>query len=264
MTIKIIESIGIITYWLIISSIVIKYGLTYFASILLFSITTFYIIIRVKDQKFILLKCILFSIFIGSPLSLIFDYIGTASGSWQETTRFKSLILDVFPFEGLIWGVIYVFFIVLFYEYFLSAKNNTIVFNNRVKYGVLGMLIFLFAFFAQWSTNKSALIIPGFYFYLAFFITIPWCVIFLIKKSTKFKKYFLEVAFFTILSLIYEYTALSANLWHFRETGYIGFIPFFQYKFPIEEAFLIIFAPIFLISIYEYFWPPLRSEVSIL
>lgn len=191
-------------------------------------------------------KAALFSLIFGAPIYAIIDYLAIKSGAWQLHSATIA--------ENILWGVFGVYFLVMFYEYFFDRENIQQLFSPRIKFLTIAVAAVLGIFFAIFAANPDLLKID--YFYLksgiAFaLVPVVLTLLFLPKLSGKFLK---TAAYFAILNLTYELTALSLNQWSFPGDQFIGKVVLFGKTFPFEELFFfILLGSLALLSYYEFF-----------
>ncbi len=199
-------------------------------------------------------KSFIFSLILSVPMSLSFDVLAAINGSWViPQSLFPIRFFGVATIEVYLFGLFWVLYAVLFYEYFFDKNRKKEKTSPHLKYllylsGAL-ILYVLLGFFV----NESLLHIP--YFYLVFgilFIFGP-LLLFLFSFPSFIYRYSVVAAYFFFPLFLFEIAALYTGQWAF--TGdFIGFITLFGFRFPIEELIIwMIGATVALLSYYEFF-----------
>ncbi len=243
----------LILIWPIIASVlVLLFKLISFWSILLFFglVPVLLLSLRIKKE---VPKALLFSL-VCLPIYIIIESVGIISGSWVIPSAFPFSIFGA-TVEGITFGFLTVYFVVMFYEYFLDKHITKKLFSPKFKYFVILSLslfsIFLFLFFGF----PQFLNIP--YAYLALgllFILLP-SFIELVKYPKLSKKLVITAAYFFYASFIGEIIGLKLGWWSFPTDGeFIWWIKIFGESLPFEELFFYItLTALAIISFFEFF-----------
>jgi len=232
------------------------------STILFFGAPSLYLILRHKSA---LKKTFLFSLLFSIPSTFLFDYFIVKDGGWYITnTIFPARIFNVVAIEQFIWGFLWFFYVIMFYEYFLDkqeqksifsffSKTNTII-TKRMKYFsifLFTILLFLILFI---YCNHTLLTINYSYLVLGtIFLIIPLSI-FLFLFPNFLVKFSLITIYFFFLAIIIEYVGLKLNHWTFPGTHVLGMTSFFGFLIPYEEVVLyfVLLTPA-LLSYYEFF-----------
>jgi hypothetical protein len=208
--------------------------------------------ISIKNKR-IIKKPLEFSLLTSIPAAFMVDYLGHINNAWHTLSSVNILIFGAFPADSFIWGFLYTYLIIIFYEHFFDNTKNNLEFSKNTKklvyityatvliFGIL-LLFYPNSLHISWLYIKlivGILLIPTF--------IITWKCPKLIKKILP-----QTVIFFTGF-LIYEIIAIHLGQWQFNGTQYIGWIELFDYGFPFEELLWMILAVPASICIYEYF-----------
>ena len=250
------EKIPLIILFLypIVASLISLYLKTnFFISILLFfAVPSLFLSIIAKEH---VKKTLLFSLMIGIPLSIIIDYIAHFNETWWVTSPFFNFrILGLVPVEDLIWGVLWLYFIIMFYECFIDKHITKKLYTKNTKILVLISLILLVLFFFILMRTPVYLNIPYFYLISGIIIGIIPILAVLLKFPILFAKFLKAASYFFFFNLIYEITALKLGWWEFGGGEFIGWVEILGVKFPFEELFFwMILGTIGVLSYYEFF-----------
>ncbi len=224
------------------------------STILIFGLPSLYLAFKLKNQ---IKKVAIFSLIFSIPFTFIFDYLIVKDHGWYIVqTIFPFRLFDVVVLEQFVWGFIFVFYTIIFYEYFLdkkSRKKDPII-ARGMKWLSLGLLlslslfIYLVIYFSEVVRLNYAYAVLG-----ILFGALP--LTFFLVSMPKFTRRFLKgFSYFSVVALINEYVSLYLHHWIFPGNNFIGTTNFFGFKIPYEEIFFyfIIAAPI-IFTYYEFF-----------
>lgn len=230
------------------------FRINFFASTLLFfAAPGGYLFLRKpRPIKRILAACLLF----GTLLTFEFNFLAELNGIWIiPYSVFPYKILGVFTIDALIWGWLWVFFIIVFYEYFFEHEIAGRISPNFI-YGLLPALSSLAVMLALFFVNPQLLKFSHGYLILGASAFIPFFFTSVRKValSPRLVARFLKVgAFFFFVHLAHELIALYAGQWYFPAQA-VGMINFVGMRFPFEElVFWIMLSGAMLAAEYEYF-----------
>ncbi|MBI3036072.1 hypothetical protein HYY71_07170 [Candidatus Woesearchaeota archaeon] len=206
-------------------------------------------------NKNLIKKSALFSAVLGIPLTIITDYLAETSGGWLfPESAFTFRLFGAVTIDGLVFGYLYVYFIIMYYEYFVNRKQKDELFYPNLKYLAIGCLTLFTLFLLIFIYNPLILKINYIYLKMGMILIIlPVCAILLMRPNLV-AKFFKAGLYFFWFSLIYEITALKLGQWTFPGKQYLGLISLFGVKFPLEELFFwIMLGAVSVISFYELF-----------
>ncbi len=223
------------------------------ASLYLFALPTLYLFVkRRKPYKELLLGTLL----IGSGFGLIFDIIATVSGAWfipDNQLVFNYRIFGFWPVDEIIWFFLWALFILAFYEHFYE-KDRRDKLSKRFRY--IAVPILISATLVLWVAvvDHSRLAINYAYSLILTPAIIPIWYVFS-KRPNLIPKFLKTGAFFFLVFLAHELTALKLGQWQFLGTSqYIGWVELFGLRFPFEELLLWMgLSPFIVLAIYEGF-----------
>ncbi len=243
----------LIFIWPIIASIIsFLVKANYFVSIILFfGLPSVYLSFR---DKGLIKKSILFSGLFGVPFAIIINYIAILSRTWWTPTIFPFKLFGIISIDDFLWVFLYVYFIVMYYEYFLEHKFKDKLYYPYFKYLIIGILTLFLIFSIVIFINPHLLNINYYYLKMGIIAMALPIIMVLLKFPNLFTKFFKAGAYFFYLSFIYEVTALRLKLWDFPANSFIGFVNIFGVQFPFEEFFFwIMLGAIAILSYYEFF-----------
>lgn len=201
-------------------------------------------------------KSIIFALIFGIPVSFFVEYVMELTGSWvlirMELPHFW--IIEYVSLIQIVWGVIYGYFIVIFYEAFFDRSVAKVIYPRTKFLMLLGILLIS-------SVTIAHFFFPSFlhieYFYLKVGIVMALLpIVGIIIRSPSLVKKFIKIgSYFLYSSLLYEIIALRLNHWGFpNKEKFIGYVTIFGESFPIEElVFWMILTALAVLSYYEYF-----------
>jgi len=227
-------------------------GNAFLSIIIFFAIPPLYLSFRAKKY---VKKSLIFSLVLGLPLFFIVDYIAHLTKTWLlHDSILPFRFFNYVPLEDWIWAVFYIYFIVIFYEYFLDKDVKVQAWHKNMKYLVMGLLIAFVLFLSALILNPKYLNIPYFYLTMGLTVILLPILLILLKFPKLTAKFFKTGAYFFYLVFIYEITGLKLDLWSFPGTEFIGWVTFLGVSFPIEEfVFWIMLGSMAALSYYEFF-----------
>lgn len=158
------------------------------------------------------------------------------------------------PVEDTIWTVLWVYFAIIFWEYFLDLGLEKHKLDPRFRYmvGLLGGIGGIFAIF-YWL-RPEYLVLPYFYLKMGMvFIVVPLILI-LFKFPKLIKRLVLIGIYFTAVSFLAEYVGLKNNQWLFAGQNYLLTTKLADQSLPWEEiVFWWVLGVPGLVCWYEYF-----------
>lgn len=210
------------------------------------------IYLSVKNKKLIKKSATFSAIFV-LPLTVIIDYITHVSKVWYEFSESGIRILEAFPLEAFLWSFTYMYFIVVFYEYFFDKDKNKNKISKNIRYLVFANTLLMFSFALIYFFNKELLIINYFYAILILVLFFIPIIFMTYNSPSLIKKISIQGFYFFFLSIAYELIALRLGHWTFGQGKYIGWVEISSFGFPLEEFIWLIFAVPAGICIYEFF-----------
>ncbi len=203
-------------------------------------------------------KAALFSLLVGLPLVTALDYIMEATGSMfiNQSVFGNFRILDFITIDSYVWGFFFLYLIVIYYDSFLNHHWHHRLYFPAMKYLLILMLLLLATFFFVYFISPATLQITFYFYFLWGFVLVLIPIILLLTKHPKLiAKFFKAGAYFFLLFLGYELTAIRQENWLFPGEGqFIGMVDFFGARFPFEEFFYFIILGAFAaMTWYEFF-----------
>jgi hypothetical protein len=224
--------------------------------ILFFGIPSLYISIR---NKKIIKKPLEFAVLISLPAVFVFDYLAHINNVWYESSTIGIRILNTFPIDTFIWSILYIYFIIMFYEHFFDNTRTNLKFSKKIKFLIYHLAILLFVFSIILKLSPGLLEINYLYIKLIICLFLIPITVILGKYPKLIKKISIQGAIFLVISIIYELLAVYLSQWQFNGTQYIGWIVLLGQRFPFEEFLWLIFAVPAFICLYEYFADDLKN-----
>ncbi len=220
---------------LISAATAIYFGLNFLSTtILFFGLPSAYLLYRKPNN---LKKVTVISVILGLIWGFSFDYIAELNNAWAwggNTGLFFPLtFFSVVSLDILIWYFLWIFSIVSFYEYFIEYDNSTKISKNAFPIAITGVVAAALVIVLGMFTD--VLLFEHTYFWLGVVTLIPYTYV-VIRQPKLFAKSLLVAPYFFYLFLIFELTALYADLWSFSGQ-YIGMVSIMGLSFPVEEFF---------------------------
>src|SRR5258708_32247601 len=161
-------------------------------------------------------------------------------------------LFNTYPIEDFGWGVMYVYYIISFYEYFFESERIykfPRIFGFFLKSAIFSSIVFVI--FLLFYSGK--IVIPYFYLMIDsfFFVLFPTLIV---LNSPAILNKLLRIELFAFLpGLIYEYIAITNHNWIFPGTYFIGQVKLFTVTFPFEELLWLMLAVPATVAYYEFF-----------
>lgn len=212
-------------------------------------------------------KSFWFSILFSVPLVFIVDYIMVVSNGWYIVgTVFSFRLFNVIAIEQFIWGIIFFYFLIMFYEYFLDRPERKTLFEllglrrnkDAVKKPMEDLAWFLFLclliFFSMVSMEPDVLKINYPYLVLGVIIILIPLSLFLFKFPNFFWRYLKMTLYFAYFAVLVEFIGIKLNHWVFPGAEFLGLLPFFGSHIPFEEYFFyFLLGAAGVVTYYEFF-----------
>jgi hypothetical protein len=216
------------------------------STIFFFGLPIIYLLIR---NKSLFKKAFVFSLTCSVPATILFDYLVVRDGGWYIIkTVFSFRLFDVIALEQFVWGFLWLFYSILFYECFLNKPPRKSLISFFVKADVLIakrleyflMIVFaallLFIFLIYFAPEVLALQFA--YLILGTVLMIIPLTIFLFKFPNFVTRFFWAMLYFFFFSALIEYVGLSLGHWVFPGENFLGVIDFFGFRMPYEEILI--------------------------
>lgn len=199
------------------------------------------------------IKTFLFSLIFSVPFFFIIDYLAVLNKSWYLPKTIFPILFMGHPLEGYFWGFLFVYSVVIFYEYFFDRTGREKIGQN-LKYFVWGVIAALILFIILFLVQPELLRIDYFYFWLGLFLIFAPVILFLSRFPRLTPKFIGVGLFFLPSYTLHELVGLFLNQWQFSGTHFIGWIQLFSFKFPVEElVFFILLSSPAILTYYELF-----------
>lgn len=199
------------------------------------------------------MKTLIFSAIFAGPMVLLIDYVAGGDLSWYVPTIFPFRLLGIIPIEDFFFGFGMAYYTVIFYEHFLDKGKPGLV-DKHMRYIIWPLIIFAVTVISSYLILGGPVVIPYAYLWLGLVIALIPALTFLTYFPRLLAKYVRVSAYFFVLYLLFEFTALQLNQWSFPGSNFIGWVELLGYRFPFEEFFFwMITATIALLSYFEFF-----------
>lgn len=237
---------------LIVSALTISFDLSFLISTLCFFVIPSVLLSLLLPR--LIKKVLLFSLAVSIPFTIVFDYLANYNKQWLVLDNSLPLIFGYVPTEDLIWGALFVYLVIMFYEFFSESHPVFKIWNKRMVILALSLWAIFLVFLVLLVINTELLKIPYFYFFGGLVCMVIPSLIEFIRKPKLLKKFFFTIIYFFYFTFVLELTALALNMWTFPSEHYIGWVGIFGYMLPMEEFFILfIFSSMMVLVFYESF-----------
>lgn len=224
---------------------------------ILAGVVAFYLmpgIISMRARTGSFLKIATFSVLISLPFTIIFDYIGTASGLWFVPESIFPRFLNVIPVEDYLWLVAAVFAILSVSTVPEETRRARWNLHAVTVIGILSAALLAIFFSALSSFGHGAFVFHGryLYFLLASAVFGLPALLLWIRSRENLAKHVPVIMYFFFLSFLFEAVAVRNRWWEF--TGEYLFPPVViaGKPLPLEELFFVgIVGPVLAILMYK-------------
>jgi len=200
-----------------------------------------------------IIKSALFSIILGFPFAIIVDSLAVINKAWITHSIFEFRFLGLIPIEDFIFGTLFVYATVMFYEYILDKGKDNIM-DKRLRLLIIPLTIIFLVFLLFILRSPSLLYIPYAYFWIGLLAGLLPLAAFLSFFPELFGKFIKAASYFFFLTLIFEVTALKLNQWDFPGEQFVFWVGIGGINFPFEELFFwTILASVSVLTYYEFF-----------
>lgn len=183
----------------------------------------------------IIRKSLIFSFAFSFTALFVLDYAAYLDNVWYVPNSVFRFLSDGIPIEDGIWMILWVYFVVIVWEYFLDKGRNKNPFSKNTKYLflVLGSLLFLFFIFLNLAPQY--LYQPYFFLKLGiFFEIIP--LVFVLGKYPKLIPKIIMLAFYFLLTaFLVERSGLKFGHWYYPGEHYLGITKLIGKRLPFDE-----------------------------
>ncbi|MEK7592051.1 MAG: hypothetical protein AAB508_01515, partial [Patescibacteria group bacterium] len=249
---KQIDLVLVILFPFLATFLALFFDLTFFAATLLYYGTPA-LYLSLRSPK-LAQKASIFALLLALPISFIIDYFAFLDRTWFiPFSWFPNRIFGFISLDNLSFGVLLTYSIVLFYEHFIDhGKNKTI--DKHLIHLMYLVILLLLIFFIFITTRTASMSIPYFYLWVGIVLAGIPAVTLLIQVPKMLAKYIKTSIYFFLIAVLSEYTGLRLGHWMFPGKNFLGWMPFFGFRIPVEEAiFFFLLAAVGIVAIYEFF-----------
>ena len=214
-------------------------------------IPSVYLSFRLRPQ----IKKAAFFALTGTIIGMVFEYSAEVTKTWVfPHSAFPTLIFGLSPIEVPLWLFFWMYFIVMFYEYYLE-KDRRVESSRSLIYTLFSAAVLVFVWVCLLPLTRQTLAVPYTYLSFGFAIGLLPLALCLWNFPKLAGKIFFAGIYFFYSSLIYEIVGLGLNIWDFPTEGqFIGWVNLFGFSFPFEEFFFwITLGSMGILAVYEFF-----------
>lgn len=214
------------------------------------------VIASIGQSRRVLMKLAIFTLVVAPAAIITIDYIAERNLTWLffPASLFSFRLLQFVTIEVIVWALLNIYAVVAFYELFFERHRTVRLFEPRLKHLVYILASLIILFLGAYAKTSGAIYIPYFYAVFGTILILAPLLAVLARKPNLAGKFFLTGAYFFLLSLFYEVTALRLGQWEFPSTQFIGWVSLAGVRFPLEELFFwIMLMAMAVLAYYEYF-----------
>jgi hypothetical protein len=223
----------VILFPLLASGLTVLFQLNFLmATLLFFGVPCLYLSAR---RPALIKKTLIFSLIFFAPMVFIIDYPAYLDAAWYVPNSLFRFLQNGIPIEDVIWAFLWVYFAVIFWEYFLDAGKIRDHFSKHMRYLLILLSVLLVAFFFAYFVTPKVLYEPYFYLKMGIiFVVFPLCAI-LIRFPQLIRKVLIIGAYFFMVSFLAEYVGLRGYHWYFPGEHFLGTLTLAGQKLPYDE-----------------------------
>ncbi len=226
--------------------------INFFSSVIVFfGVPSAYLTFRaIKYSK----KAVLFSFF-SVPIMISLDYVAQRNEQWVTPgSIFSFRLFETVTVEVLFWIMLQFYFVVLFYKYFIESSVTKKLWGENTKYLLSGVVFSFILFLIIYFYSPTTLDIPYFFIWCDLILGLIPLITCVITHKRLNPNYLKAGAYFFYVSFVYEIAALQLGWWSYPYSSFIGWMPVFNIKFPLEELIWMFLFAIAILIYYKFFF----------
>lgn len=202
------------------------------STLLFFGVPSVYLSIK---KPGLVKKTFIFTLIFATAIIFIFDYPAYIDQTWFVPNSVFRFLGNSISIEDVLWTYLWVYFAIIFWEYFLDFGKAKDRFSKNLRYLIIFLSLLLTGFFLLYFINNDVLYIPYFYLKAGVVLVILPLTIVLLKFPRLIRKVFIIGLYFFVVSLLHEYVGLRNNHWYFGGIHYLGTTIFAGQLIPYDE-----------------------------
>lgn len=217
---------------------------------LYFGLPSFYLTVRAPQLA---KKTFLYLFIPWIVLTITWEYLAYVDQAWYVNSVFRFFHNSI-PLEDVPFGFFWLYLPITFWRYFLGRSQLKDRFPKSLKLLLLLLVIYFSIFLFFYFFYPAKLYLPYFYLIMGIVFCIIPLVLFLLLYPQFLQRLAIVCAYFSFLTIQFEYISLSQNLWSFPGSHFLAVLNFFGQRLPLEELlFWITLSAPAMICWYEYF-----------
>lgn len=180
-------------------------------------------------------KSFVFMLIIVIPMTFVFDYLAFVDSTWFVPNSMFRFLGNSIPIEDVIWAVLWVYYGVMFWEYYLDTEKRGRLFPKSIRALLIFVSFLLVTFFGFYFFYRPGLYIPYFYLVLGISFGIVPMGYVLWRHSRLFPKLLAIGGYFLVVSMLTELVGLRQYHWYFGGQHYLGAITVWGHNLPYDE-----------------------------
>jgi hypothetical protein len=220
--------------------------------VMFFGVPTAYLALR---NPGIFKKSFAFASLLSVPLSLFVDTLAAINGSWViPESIFPIRLFGVATIEVYFFGLLWVLYAIMWYEHFFDGGKRGDRLSAQMSYVIWLSVALLIYVVVGFLFDNQLLHIPYFYGLVGVVLVVIPLIAFIFIYPFFWRRFALIGVYFFCLLSLFELAALATVQWTFPGPDFIGFVPMFGFRVPVEEVVIwMLLATASVLSYYEFF-----------
>lgn len=202
------------------------------ATLLLFGLPSIYL---TATNPRLAKKVFLFMLIIVVPMVFIFDYLAYVDQTWFVPNSAYRFLSNSIPIEDVVWAILWVYYGVMFWEYFLDTEKRKRLFPKSIKKLLVFVGSMLTIFFFLYFFYRNFLYAPYFYLGLGILFGITPLLYVLKRYPRLLPKLLILGVYFFAVSFLTEIVGLRQYHWYFGGKHYLGTLTLMGNVLPYDE-----------------------------
>lgn len=204
------------------------------ATLLFFGLPSLYLSFKKPE---LIKRALIFSGVLSIPMTIVLDSPAYFDKTWFVPNSAFRFLRNSVPIEDVIWSFLWLYFAVIFWEYFLDYARPNLKISSHVKYLIMIIVGFSGAYFLFYFLKPEMLYINYYYLKMGtIFVAVPLLGV-LLKFPKLIRKVFIIGVYFLMVSFLAEFVALRQGHWNFPGEHFLGVTFLSGQKVPYEEIF---------------------------
>jgi len=191
---------------------------------------------------------------IAVAVTVVFQAFAYSQGIWYEVTPTNIWVFGAGPLESYVFAALLIIYFAVLYEYFFDDKTNRG--TSLTKAIHIASISVLLAIAFGYVFLTSAVIVEHGFAVLVGFLAFGLVALGSIRQQLLDRRVLQKATLFSVamlpIGLIAELVLLSNNIRIYAHLNeYVATIQYFGHVLPIEEIFLLLLLPMWIVVVYE-------------